>query len=250
MPPENLLQVQDARIKYALKNTESWFNDPVDLIRKALLEKPETSVSWSGGKDSTIVLHMALQIKPDIVVNFNDTGVEFDETYEFIEAITEAWDLNLVTLKPKTTFWKIVDEYGFPMIRGKMIKKKKRGQDGRPMCCTLLKEEPLKRAKLASTLTGITVAESRMRTFGIAQRGQYYYAKTLKRWNWHPIAFWTYDQVWDYHREHDIPHNKIYDMGHHRCGCWPCTGYISWQEALKTSHPKRYRGLMKLTSRG
>lgn len=36
-------------------------------------------------------------------------------------------------------------------------------------------------------------------------------------------------------------------MGHERCGCWTCTGYISWQESIRESHPKLYRFLSKQT---
>lgn len=203
-------------------------------------------VSWSGGKCSTVALHMTLQIKPDVKANFNDTGIEFPETYEFIDYIVDEWNVDLVRLRPERSFWSIVKEYGFPMIRGKRIKELKRGQDGRPMCCTILKEAPLKKAGISSTITGLRAVESRMRTFAIAQRGQYYYAKTLKRHQWHPIAFWTHDQVWEYHRKYNIPHNTVYDKGHHRCGCWPCTGYLGWTDYLSESHPEMYRALMKI----
>ena len=242
--PANLARVEPARIKYATENCATTIYSAEDLIRKALKEQPDTAVSWSGGKDSTVVLHMALQQKPDILVNFNNTGVEFPETYEFIEYITEEWDLNLLTLFPKKSFWATVDEYGFPQVRGK-YGNRKRGKDGRPMCCQVLKEEPLRRAKLSSTLTGITAGESRVRTFTFTQFGQFYYAKTLKRHQWHPIGLWSHADVWAYHRDHSIPHNKIYDKGHHRCGCWPCTGFLEWKKYISKSHPRMYRALMK-----
>lgn len=243
--PANLKQVEMPRINFAERNCPTPIYEAHELIEKALKEQPESAVSWSGGKCSTVVLHMALQIKPNILVDFNDTGVEFPETYEFIDYIVDEWGVNLIRLKPKTTFWKCVEKWGFPMLRGKYDKRTSLSKDGRPMCCQLLKEAPLLEAGIPSTITGLRVAESRMRTFGIAQRGQFYYAKTLKRWNWHPIAFWTEEQVWKYHHEHHIPHNKIYNMGHFRCGCWPCTGYLLWQKYLSISHPAMYKALMK-----
>lgn len=89
-----------------------------DCIEKALDKHPAAVVSWSGERCSTAVLYLTREIKPDIKVIFNDTGVEFSETYDFIKKISKAWDINLEILKPKRTFWDIVGEYGFPMMRG------------------------------------------------------------------------------------------------------------------------------------
>jgi len=238
--------IEAARIRKALRDCPTPVLSPVNCIKKArdTWGPYHTWVAWSGGRCSTAVLHMALQVDPNIKVLFNDTGVEFPETYQFIKELTKDWNINLTTLKPKTTFWKVVKEYGFPMLRGQ-YKNTSRSKDGRPMCCQFLKEEPLIRARIKCTITGIRACESRMRTFAIAQQGQYYKAKTLNRWQFHPIAFWSTKELLDYIAANKIPSNKIYTMGHDRCGCWPCTGYIGWREHLAKSHPKMYRFLMK-----
>ena len=214
-------------------------------IRRALELFPDVCVSWSGGKCSTVALFIALKVDPNIHVVFNDTGIEFPETYAFVEDLSQKWSLNLTVLKPKVNFWRdIVPKYGFPMLRGQ-YKDDSRSKDGRPMCCQLLKEQPLRDAGIKWTITGIRVAESRMRMFGIAQKGQFYYAKTLKRWNFHPLAFWSTDRLNRFIKDQQIPLNSIYSKGHLRCGCWCCTGYLTWRESLRQSHPKLYRFLMK-----
>lgn len=238
-------KVEAARIQKAQRDCPTPILGAEDCIRKALKELDNPVVSWSGGKCSTTVLHLALQQDLEIKVIFNDTGVEFPETYAFIERLRDEWSLNLEVLKPETTFWACVEKYGFPMIRGK-YSKGSHGKDGQPMCCQLLKEAPIKRAALKCSITGIRVAESRMRMFTACQWGQYYYAKTLGRWQFHPIMFWTTAEVWSYHEKHGIPHNEVYDQGHDRCGCWPCTGYISWKEALARSHPEMYRAIARM----
>lgn len=237
--------MEGARICKAKRDCPTSILTAKGCIIKALDKFEDPVVAWSGGKCSTVVLHLALQQLPDIRVIFNDTGVEFPETYKFVKRLREEWDLNLETLRPGTTFWEIVKKYGFPMLRGH-YKTDSVSKDGRPKCCTLLKEKPVLNAGLECCITGVRVAESRMRMFAVGQRGQYYYAKTLKRWNFHPIAFWTTEEVWNYHEEHQIPHNEIYDKGHDRCGCWPCTGYIGWRESLANSHPKMYQTLTKM----
>lgn len=193
---------------------------------------------------------MTLKQNPNVTVALNDTGVQFPEIYAFIKRMCNEWNLNLRVIKPETTFWKVAKEYGFPMFRG-LYKERSKSKDGKPKCCQLLKEIPfrtfLKTSGFEATLTGLRAAESRMRMFGISQFGQYYYAKTLKHWRYHPIALWDQQQVNDYHVKHDIPICKIYGMGHDRTGCWCCTGYKTWQKSLRTSHPKMYRFLAKQT---
>lgn len=238
--------IEMARIKKALRDCPTPVLSAAECIKKALdyWGPYHTYVSWSGGRCSTVVLYLALKVKPDIRVLFNDTGVEFPETYEFIDRLTDEWNLNLSVLKPTTTFWKCVKEYGFPMLRGQ-YKDDSKSKDGRPMCCQLLKEDPLLKARIKCTITGIRIAESRMRMFAISQHGQFYKAKTLKRWQYHPIAFWSTLRLLQFVKKHEIPMNKVYDLGHERCGCWPCTGYIGWREQLEPTHPKMYQFLMK-----
>ena len=38
------------------------------------------------------------------------------------------------------------------------------------------------------------------------------------RWKLNPLAFWTYDQVWNYIRKHEIPYNPLYDQGYTSLG--------------------------------
>ena len=238
-------KIEEARIRKAMRDCPTPILSAEECIKKALTEFDHPVVAWSGGKCSTVVLHLALQQDPDVQVVFNDTYVEFRETYAFIDRMHDEWGLNLQVLRPRVTFWECVEKYGFPMLRGK-YSRGPHGKDGKPMCCQLLKEEPILTAGIRECITGIRVAESRVRMFGVAKWGQYYYAKTLGRWQFHPIAFWTNREVWRYHEEHGIPHNEIYDKGHDRCGCWPCTGYLSWKEHLARSHPKMYRAIARM----
>lgn len=247
-------KVEAARIRKAQRECPTSTLSPEDCIRKALDKWGDRlAVSWSGGRCSTVVLYMALHQKPDISVIFNDTGIEFPETYRFIKRITEEWDLNLTITKPEKTFWECVDLYGFPMIRGKYHDRILLDKEGKPMCCTLLKENPLKMAMLRhriyASLTGIRVCESRMRMFGVAQYGQYYYTKKFRIWRYHPIAFWDTAHLLDYMEEQGLPQNEIYAKGHTRCGCWPCTGYLSWREQLSHSHPRMYEKLNRMVKK-
>lgn len=68
-------------------------------------------VSFSGGKDSTVLLHIARQVHPDIVGVFDDTGLEYPEIREFVKKQD-----NVIWIKPKLNFKQVIEKYGYPII--------------------------------------------------------------------------------------------------------------------------------------
>lgn len=68
-------------------------------------------VSFSGGKDSTVLLHIARDMYPNIKACFIDTGLEYPEIRAFVKNFE-----NVDIIKPKMGFKKIVEKYGFPLI--------------------------------------------------------------------------------------------------------------------------------------
>ena len=68
-------------------------------------------VSFSGGKDSTVLLTIARQIFPNIKAAFVDTGLEYPEVRQFVKN----WD-NVEWLKPKKTFKQVISDYGYPFV--------------------------------------------------------------------------------------------------------------------------------------
>lgn len=68
-------------------------------------------ISFSGGKDSTVLLHIARQLYPNLLAVFVDTGLEYPEIREFVKTFD-----NVEWLKPKKTFKQVIDKYGYPFI--------------------------------------------------------------------------------------------------------------------------------------
>ena len=68
-------------------------------------------ISFSGGKDSTELLHIARSIYPDIKAVFVDTGLEYPEIRDFVKTFD-----NVDIIRPKMNFKKVVDTYGYPII--------------------------------------------------------------------------------------------------------------------------------------
>lgn len=78
----------------------------LDLIRARIaahLDDADGYLAFSGGKDSVVVLHLALQVDPRIPVVFFDSGLEFPETYTYIAELVDTWNLNWRPERPKVS---------------------------------------------------------------------------------------------------------------------------------------------------
>ena len=67
-------------------------------------------VSFSGGKDSTVLLHLVRSLYPDVPAVFCDTGLEYPEVREHVFKTP-----NVVILRPKMDFRSVIAKYGYPV---------------------------------------------------------------------------------------------------------------------------------------
>lgn len=68
-------------------------------------------VSFSGGKDSTVLLDIVRHLYPNVPAVFSDTGLEYPEIKEFVKTFP-----NVIIVRPKHSFKKILTKYGYPII--------------------------------------------------------------------------------------------------------------------------------------
>ena len=74
--------------------------------------KDHVFVSFSGGKDSTVLLHIVREMYGDeIPAVFVNTGLEYPEIQRHVRTFS-----NVVILNPKKNFHQVLTEYGYPVI--------------------------------------------------------------------------------------------------------------------------------------
>jgi 3'-phosphoadenosine 5'-phosphosulfate sulfotransferase (PAPS reductase)/FAD synthetase len=215
-------------------------------------------ISFSGGKDSTVLLHMIRKLFPKVVSVFCDTGLEYPEVRRFAKATD-----NVVVIKPKMKFNEVIDKYGYPIISkevsqkisearttksAKLLHKRLHGDDNpyksgkipnkwqylikrgeyQPFkishkCCDVLKKEPFIRYEKESGqkgYDGTMTQNSHLRNQRYVRNGCN--AFDSKRPMSRPLSFWTEEDIWEYIKKESLEISSIYDMGYKNTGCAFC----------------------------
>lgn len=218
-------------------------------------------VSFSGGLDSTVLLHRVRTLYPDIKAVFFDTGLEFPEIRDFVRSVP-----NVDWVRPKLTFLEVIQRYGYPVVskeqsefiyqarhtnseylrRVRLEGKPRLQKDGRKLyygkiserykyllqapfeissqCCYKLKKNPAARySKETGTVPflGMRVEESALRRTKYLREGGCN-SFDAKKPTSQPIAFWSHADVREYLARYSVPYSPIYDMGYERTGCMFC----------------------------
>ena len=105
-----------------LKVMQSWpleqkiLRTQTRIIEYCMRFDNQVYISFSGGKDSTVLLDLVRRVNPDIPAVFIDTGLEYPELREFVKTVP-----NVIWVKPEMNFRKVIKTYGYPLI-GKEVK--------------------------------------------------------------------------------------------------------------------------------
>lgn len=198
-------------------------------------------VSFSGGKDSTVLLTIARSLYPDIPAVFFDTGLEYPEVKEFVKTFD-----NVEIIRPNRTFRQVIEEFGYPIVSKKIAgyvytakrdpnsvrAKTLRGEiptktfgfgDGKwaylvdapfkisDYCCDVMKKQPAHKYHRETgryPIIGTLAEESISRRNVWLQQGcnAFNTDEPISR----PLSFWTEQDILKYIQEKNISYAPVY----------------------------------------
>lgn len=217
----------------------------------------KVTVSFSGGADSTLLMHLVRLEFPDVPGVFADTGLEFPEIREFVRSFD-----NIIWAKPKMGFRDVLEKYGYPVVSKEVsmaisryrntklpeqkilrlsgginpntnkeqktgvIPKKWRFLVNAPFkisdnCCKIMKKQPLAKTvkEFGAPFIGTTAADSQQRRKNWLRDGCTSYKQGKEQCR--PLSIFSRDDIWTCLKA-GIPYCKIYDMGYEHTGCIFC----------------------------
>jgi 3'-phosphoadenosine 5'-phosphosulfate sulfotransferase (PAPS reductase)/FAD synthetase len=214
-------------------------------------------VSFSGGKDSTVLLRLVREIYPEVPAVFVDTGLEYPEIRQFVQTVSNTAK-NVVWLRPKLQFDQVIEKYGYPVIskeqssyieearntkseklRGIRLNGRSNGLGkvsdkwkflidapfcASDKCCDYLKKQPVTKFEKQTGLKpmlGTMATESNQRKAQYIRSGGCNVFES-KRPISRPLSIWNTEDIWQYINGNKLPYSSIYDKGETQTGCMFC----------------------------
>lgn len=229
----------DLKIRFSQRRIQEW----VDFYGVN-----NVYVSFSGGKDSTVLLHLVRGLFPEVKAMFVDTGLEYPEIKQFVKSID-----NVDIIRPDKIFNQVIEEYGFPIISKEVsecvdqarkalttgkypyrlakLKGTALDKDGNlskynqkkweflldapfkisNQCCNVMKKRPAHKYHKQTgrvPMIGTLAEESRLRTQQYLKIGCNGFNNKIPTSN--PLAFWTEQDILQYLKEFNIPYASVY----------------------------------------
>lgn len=219
------LKANERYIKELIFEAEEYVVTLVEELKKTSATNYIPTVSFSGGKDSTVVSRVvrdALQ-NESIIHYFGDTTLEFPATYDYvIETFRNENPFTpMIPSETENDFFKLCKVFGPPSKFERW-------------CCTIFKTSNLNteyQTLNGNSLTFLGIRHSESKERQKYERTQNH-SKISSQINAMPIIEWADCDVWLYMMYKKLKFNEAYIWGYKRVGCWCCPNNSEWSMML------------------
>ena len=227
--------VINANMKYIRLLGKNAMNTISGIANQKAYKNLPVHVSFSGGKDSLVVLDLAcsaLKNRP-VKAFFINTGIEFPETVAFAREYCLQKNIDFVEEDAGNAFWDHIDKFGPP------------AKDFR-WCCKVCKLSPANSIIEECTKSGhVCLTIDGKRKYESFSRGRIPSSETNpfvpNQLNVFPIRDWRALEVWMYIHWRKLDYNPLYNMGFERVGCYLCPAALSAEyQRMGEIHPEIY----------
>lgn len=234
----NSMKIQQSidTLQLASKMSEQYYGKPL-------------LISYSGGKDSDVLLQLAKDAKIPFEVQHSHTTVDAPETVYHIREVFEelkAEGINCYILHAKykdgrrKTMWNLIEKRKMPptrLVRYCCQQLKERSTPHRFIALGVRAEESVKRASRSVFENRVMKDKLKIQKSFDETQDAYDDAQTHDEvWDCkfielakknkdllcNPIIEWTNQDVWSYIKDRGIKYNPMYDKGFNRVGCIGC----------------------------
>ncbi|NIG53646.1 phosphoadenylyl-sulfate reductase [Chitinophaga sp. Cy-1792] len=183
--------------------------------------------STSFGQEDQVIADIIWRNNLPVRVFTLDTGRLFQETYDLIDLTMARYKQPIDVYFPETA---AVEQ----LLKAKGPNSFYESVDNRKECCGIRKVVPLNRALqgVKVWITGLRAEQSDNRHDMKALE----WDENKQLYKYNPLIHWTFDEMIDHLKTHNIPYNKLHDKGFISIGCAPCTRAIEPGE-----HPRAGR---------
>ena len=243
---ENLHTHEELKALQALPLERKILISQTRITEWYLRHEGQVYVSFSGGKDSTVLLHMVRTIFPDVPAVFVDTGLEYPEIKEFVKTFD-----NVTILRPEKSFRQVIQEYGYPVFSKETAESIEYGRRAMQLgnqdkvdryiygakngyryraiskkaidvaistsipisgkCCEVMKKSPFKKYVKQSgrySIRATMAEESKLREMNWLKNGCNAFNSVDPVST--PMAFWTEQDVLEYLKLYNLPYASVY----------------------------------------
>lgn len=193
-------------VKLTLKEKENYSEE---IIREAYRKfGGDVAVAFSGGKDSTTLLHLVRTVFDGNIpwkIFTLDTGAEFDEIKQFMGKLAGEWGFDIIVLRNN----EIPDMTAL--------------QRDKAECCYQRKVIPVNKAIIDYNLKALMTAVRWDEQAARANEQFFAPRETPPHIRVQPVLHFREIDIWSYIKKHSLPYCELYKKGYRSIDCEPCT---------------------------